>query len=192
MGPALALPGAGATPWLAFAGRRAGRPARARVPSGERGRWEEGLVRLETEAAATHLAAREAMRALLTLLLVDLARLLAPARAQASVGSALVQEVFHIIERRFAEPGLSLSTIAGAVGRSPSHVTAVVRAETGMTVLEWLTERRMAEARRRLQESDEDVAIVGERVGFLDAAYFARRFAASHGLSPRAYRKAAV
>ncbi len=134
------------------------------------------------------MGAREAIRALLALLLVDFARLLSSARAPRAA-SALVKEVMETIERRFAEPRLSLAGIARAVGRSPSHVTAAVRAETGMTVLEWLTERRMAEARRRLDETDEDIAIVGERVGFLDPAYFARRFRSAHGVSPRGYRK---
>jgi AraC-like DNA-binding protein len=58
-----------------------------------------------------------------------------------------------------------------------------------MTVLQWLTERRMAEARRRLHETDEDVAIVADRVGYRDAAYFARLFRRVHGVSPRSYRR---
>ena len=98
--------------------------------------------------------------------------------------------MFTVIDRNFAEPGVSLSAVARAVGRSPSHVTALVRRETGMTVLEWLTERRMAEARRRLRDTDEDVAIVAERVGYLDPAYFARLFRREHGVSPRAFRRA--
>ena len=73
-------------------------------------------------------------------MLLDVARLVAPARARSRVGSALVHEVFAVIERRYAEPAVSLAAIARAVGRSTSHVTSVVRVETGMTVLEWLTE----------------------------------------------------
>jgi AraC family transcriptional activator of pobA len=69
-------------------------------------------------------------------------------------------------------------------------VTAVVRAQTGMTVLEWITERRMEEARRRLRETDEDVSIVAERVGYEDPAYFARVFRRTHGMSARDFRNA--
>jgi AraC-like DNA-binding protein len=47
----------------------------------------------------------------------------------------------------------------------------------------------MAEARRRLHETDEDVAIVGERVGYCDPAYFARLFRRIHGTSPRSFRR---
>jgi AraC-like DNA-binding protein len=189
-GPALALPRGDGTAWLAFARRRFHGIARATVPPDDRPAWEDRFARLAREATAAALGAREATRALLFLMLVDLARLVAPDRARPRAGSALVHEVFAVIERRYAEPAVSLSAIARAVGRSASHVTAVVRAETGMTVLEWLTERRMAEARRRLHETDEDVAIVGERAGYLDPAYFARRFRRAHGVSARAYRNA--
>jgi AraC family transcriptional activator of pobA len=174
---------------VAFGGRRFHDPALARVPPAARPGWEERFERLEREAQGGELDAREAIRALLALVLIDFARLLSSAR-RPRAASPLVKEVLQTIEHRHAEPRLSLARIARAVGRSPSHVTAAVRAETGLTVLEWLTERRMAEARRRLDETDEDVAIIGERVGYLDPAYFARRFRAAHGVSPRGYRKA--
>jgi AraC-like DNA-binding protein len=195
-GGSLALPHAGGTPWLVFSGRR--QAGHAEVPASERGAWEQRFERLASEVDHRRLGWREAIRASLHLLLIDIARLLDPPfdppfdpphRARAAAGSALLREVLAAIERRYAEPGLSLSGIARAVGRSASHVTAVVRAETGMTVLQWLTERRMADARRRLHETDEDVAIVGERVGYRDPAYFARLFRRVHGASPRSFRR---
>jgi len=189
-GPSLVLPRADGTPWLAFAGRRFDKPAHAEVPADERSTWEARFQRMQRETADALLGSREVVRALLQVMLIDLARLLAPElSSRASGTSALRAEVFAVIDRRYGEAGLSLAAIARAVGRSPSHVTAVVRAETGMTVLEWLTERRMAEARRRLQETDEDVAIVSERAGYRDPAYFARLFRRAHSLSPRAYRR---
>jgi AraC family transcriptional regulator, transcriptional activator of pobA len=60
-----------------------------------------------------------------------------------------------------------------------------------MTVLEWVTQRRMAEVRGRLRETDEDVGIVAERVGYLDPVYFARLFRREHGVSARAFRRQA-
>ena len=69
------------------------------------------------------------------------------------------------IEARFSEK-ISLVDIARAVGRSPSHLTTVVREQTGMTVQQWIIERRMSEARQRLLlGNDENVEIVAERVG---------------------------
>jgi len=177
-------------PWLAFARHGFGH-AHAVVPTDDRATWERHFVRLEREVRDAAVGSHEAIRALMHLLLIDFSRLLAHAPAKGRSNKApLVSEVFGVIERRFAEPGLSLTAIARAVGRSRSHVGHVLRSETGMTVLQWLTERRMAEARRRLQETDEDVAVIGERVGYLDPTYFARRFQHAHGMSARAYRRA--
>ena len=190
VGPSLIRAHTDGAPWLAFAGRRFCH-ANAVVSESARGDWERRLLRLEHEVRSPAIGSHEAIVALMHLLLIDFARLLVPSPfAEPSNNAPLVTEVLAVIERRYVEPGLSLAAIASAVGRSRSHVGYVIRAETGMTVLQWLTDRRMAEARRRLQETDEDVAIIGERVGYRDPTYFARRFQHAHGMSARAYRRA--
>ncbi len=190
-GRALVLPRAYGVPWLAFAGVRLDKPARAEVPSRDRPAWIQRFQRLEREARGDEFGAREATRALMHILIIDLARLLVPTgRLPEATAAPLVAEVLAVIDERYATPALSLAAIARAVGRSSSHVTAVVRAGTGMTVLEWLTERRMADVRRRLLETDEDIGIVAERAGLLHPAYFARLFRRIHGMSPRSYRRA--
>jgi AraC family transcriptional activator of pobA len=172
---------------LAVPGARLGAPAFAIVPAEERAAWSDRLTRLVAESRGAKLGSLEATRALLQLLLIDLARLLSP-NEKPRPAAPLVKELLALIDRRFAEPRLSLAQVARAAGRSPSHVSALVREETGMTVLEWITERRMEEARKRLRETDEDVSIVAERVGYLDPAYFARVFRRVHGLSARDFR----
>lgn len=175
-------------PWLGFAVRPWGTPLFARIPPADRPGWDARLARLARELDERRMGSREAARALLHVALIDLLRLLAPDARPIRV-PALVAEVFAVIERRYAEP-ISLAAVARAVGRSGSHVTAAVRRETGMTVLEWITERRLAEARRRLSATDEDVAVVAERVGYDDSSYFTRLFRRAHGLTPRAFRAA--
>jgi AraC family transcriptional activator of pobA len=176
---------------LVLPGKRAGAAAFAVVPQAARASWTARLEKLVIEAESARLGSLEAARSLLQLILIDLARLLSPQTQQAAAGGApLSREVLTLINRRYGEPGLSLSQVARAVGRSPGHVTAVLREQTGMTVLEWITERRMEEARRRLRETDEDVSIVAERVGYEDPAYFARVFRRIHGMPARAFRNA--
>jgi AraC-like DNA-binding protein len=65
-----------------------------------------------------------------------------------------------------------------------------VRRRTGRTVGQWITERRMAEARRLLDGTDLTVAAVGARVGFRDPGYFVRTFRRAHGTAPQAWRRA--
>lgn len=102
----------------------------------------------------------------------------------------LLAEVFAVIERRYAEP-LSLRDVALAVNLSPGHVTTTVRRRTARTVQDWITERRMAQARRLLVETDLTIAAVGRRAGYPDPGYFARSFRRVHGVSPRGYRRPA-
>ena len=74
------------------------------------------------------------------------------------------------------------------MGRSRSHLTALVRRETGRTVLEWITERRLAEARRLLLDTDLSVERVALASGFSDAAYFTRRWRVAMRTTPHAWR----
>ena len=79
--------------------------------------------------------------------------------------------------------------VARAVGRSGAHVASVVRQETGRTVGEWIREVRMAEARRRLRGTDEQVEVLAQRVGYADVTHFIRVFRRVHGVTPAAWRK---
>lgn len=100
-------------------------------------------------------------------------------------------EVFAVIEARYPRP-LSLREVAAAVNISPGHLTSTVRRRTGRTVLDWIVERRMVQARRLLAGTDLPVADVGRRVGYPDPGYFARVFARAHGVSPARWRAAGV
>ena len=101
----------------------------------------------------------------------------------------LLAEVFGFIEDRYHER-VSLRDVARAVSLSRGHLTTVVRRKTGRTVQEWIAERRMAEARRLLVETDLAVEEVGRRVGYGDPGYFVRSFRRAHGATPLGWRRA--
>jgi len=61
---------------------------------------------------------------------------------------------------------------------------------TGRTVQEWIGERRIAEARRLLVETDLAVEEVGRRVGYRDPGYFVRPFRRAQGTTPLGWRRA--
>ena len=131
---------------------------------------------------------RQAVLAHLTLLLIELARLARDVVADLRrSGEPLLADVFAVIDERHGEP-LSLRDVAGEVGMTPGHLTTVVRRRTGRTVQDWIIERRMAEARSLLAETDLSVAEVARRVGVTDAGYFSRLFSRTHGASPRTWR----
>ena len=175
---------------LPFLHRIPGGLLRLRVPPERRPQWTATITAIETELAGREDGYRQAALAHLTLLLVDVSRLATDVVGDLRRSNEpLLAEVFDVIERRFAGP-LSLRDVADSVGLTPGHLTTVVRQRTGRTVVDWITERRMTEARRLLGGTDLPVAEVARRVGLADAGYFARVFRAGNGTSPRAWRQA--
>jgi AraC family transcriptional regulator, transcriptional activator of pobA len=173
-----------------FVGHRAGGTQRLHVPEPDRPAWGRRFADLDRELSERRDGYAEAALATLTLLLVDLGRLAADVPGHLRLrDEPLLAAVFDVIERRFAEP-ISLRNVADAVGLTPGHLTTVVGRRTGRTVQQWITERRMREARRLLGETDLTVAAVAARVGYRDAGYLIRRFRAAHGVAPQEWRRA--
>ena len=163
-----------------------------RLPMSEEraARWRAMIAALESEAAAGTVGAEAAAAAHLMLLLVDLARLAEPHLAARGPDDPLVRAAGAVIEARYAQ-AISLSDVAAALAVSPGHLATAVRRGTGRTVVEWITDRRMAAARRALTETRAPIARIARDVGYPDPAYFARVFRRRHGVSARAWRVAA-
>lgn len=165
---------------------------RLQVPPARRAVWSDRLAALQRELDGRDDGYREAVLALLTLLLVEVSRLSTDVGGDLRLrDEPLLAQVFDVIEARFRD-GISLGAVAQAVGLTPGHLTTVVRERTGRTVGAWLTERRMAEARRLLVQTDRSVAQIGADVGYGDPGYFVRMFRRAHGTTPLRWRRAAT
>lgn len=173
-----------------FIGGAAGGAQRLKVPPGERASWSGRFAALDAEISRRRDGYREAAISHLTLLLVELSRLATDIVGDLQLtDEPLLAEVFGFIEEHYSER-ISLKDVARAVGLTPGHLTTVVRRKTGRTVLEWISERRMADARRLLVETDLAVEEVGRRVGYSTPAYFVKHFRRSHGTTPLSWRRA--
>ncbi|HZC08659.1 MAG TPA: AraC family transcriptional regulator [Mycobacterium sp.] len=187
----------GRSPWPAwrahpllfpFLHGHSGGVLRLQVPADRRPAWDNTIQSIEAELTARREGHRQAALAHLTLLLIELARLAGDVVGDLRrSGEPVLAEAFAVIDRRHTEP-LSLRDVAREVGMTPGHLTTIVRRRTGRTVQEWIIERRMAEARSLLAETDLAVAEVARRVGVTDPGYFSRLFTRTHGISPREWR----
>ncbi|MBA3892411.1 MAG: helix-turn-helix transcriptional regulator [Gemmatimonadales bacterium] len=163
---------------------------RCAVALEERLRWLARLANLERELRSQAVGSNAAAHALLELLLIDVVRAIRPLLGSVSLQSCpVLVSVFRFIDRRFRFP-IGLADVAKAVARSPSYLTELVRRETGRTVLQWIIERRMAEARRLLLGSDIRVKAIGQAIGYGDAGHFIRLFSRLHNLPPQQWRLA--
>ncbi len=176
-------------PLLAPFVRSGGGIQRIPVPEPERQRLVGHYRELDRELRDRRDGFAEAALARLTLLLVDVRRLATDIPGGLRLrDEPLLADTFDVIEARFAEP-ISLRDVAAAVAVTPAHLTTVVRRKSGRTVQQWITERRMIEARRLLAETNLTVAAIAGRLGFTDPGYFGRVFRRDHAVSPQAWRQ---
>jgi transcriptional regulator GlxA family with amidase domain len=93
------------------------------------------------------------------------------------------------MEQRLHEP-LTVNDMARHAGYAPRSFARKFRAETGTTPLQWLIERRVAEAQRLLEGTALGVEEVATRCGFGGAVALRQHFGRVVGTSPTAYRRA--
>ena len=165
---------------------------RLHVPPARQPVWTATIAAIDTELTGRAEGYRQAALAHLTLLLVDVARLATDVVGDLRRSNeTLLAEVFDVIERRFAQP-LSLRDVATSIGVTPGYLTTLVRRRTGRTVVDWIIERRMVQARQLLTETDLPVSEIARRVGLPDPGYFARVFRQSNAVTPREWRRNAA
>ena len=165
---------------------------RLHVPPERQPVWAATITAIETELADRAEGYRQAVLAHLTLLLVDVARLATDVVGDLRRNNeTLLAEVFDVIQQQFAT-SLSLREVAASVGVTPGYLTTFVRQRTGRTVVDWITEQRLVQARRLLTDTDLPVGEIARRVGLPDPGYFARVFRRGNGVTPREWRRNAV
>lgn len=99
-----------------------------------------------------------------------------------------LRRLFEHIEANFASR-ISLPEAAAIAGLSKPQFHAVFKRATGTSLVAYLTQVRLAQALRRLRESDDSIAEIASQVGFADQSYFDRRFRQHFGRSPLQFRK---
>ncbi|MGH3968969.1 MAG: AraC family transcriptional regulator [Mycobacterium sp.] len=162
---------------------------RLTVPVEARLDWTQRILALDRELSQRADGYRQAVTAQLTLLLVDLSRLATDVAGDLQLrNEPILSSVFETIEHSYTTP-LSLRDVAAALSLTPGYLTTMVRRKTGRTVQEWITERRMAEARRLLVQSDLTVAEIANCTGYAEPAYFIRTFRRAHGTTPLKWRQ---
>ena len=86
---------------------------------------------------------------------------------------------------------ISMKDICTALGRTKSAICPVFKEKYGITVMDYMTDLRLEEAKRMLIETDMTVSEISDVVGFSDTSYFSKVFAKKCNLSPTQYRKKA-
>jgi AraC-like DNA-binding protein len=97
------------------------------------------------------------------------------------------ETVMRWIEEHYREE-ISLETLAEETHLSKFYVSRIFREETGSSITDYLTARRIKQACRLLQTTDLSVEQIGIRVGYPNASYFIQLFKKVVGVTPLKYR----
>jgi AraC family transcriptional regulator len=111
----------------------------------------------------------------------------APERSEGLSGRRLKQ-VLSYIEEQIAED-LSLEQIATVAGVSASHVKTLFRRSTGVSVHQYVIQRRVERAKELLLQDELSMADIAQTVGFSHQSHMARHMRRVHGAAPGAMRR---
>jgi AraC-like DNA-binding protein len=155
---------------------------------------ERLLDQLALENADRRFGSVEMIRGLMLQLIALVCRkfeadLLRFSASQAQLGSrrASLQRTVRYIREHLAGE-ITLADAAAAAFLSPNYLAHLLKKETGRTFTELVTERRLEFAQELLTHSSQRIASIAHASGFVDEAYFSRRFRQRFGQTPRAFR----
>ncbi len=100
----------------------------------------------------------------------------------------LVRKYSVLVEQDFRSPN-SVSHYAKILGVTPTHLTRACKETCGRTASEFLSNRKVAEARRLLADTKTPVKDIAQDLGFTSPAYFTRAFSTKTGMSPLVFRR---
>ena len=110
-------------------------------------------------------------------------------RALAIDRHASVREAIRYVESHFREP-IGVKEIARHVHLTPAYLSRLFRKAMGMTFVEYLASRRIAEAKELLRTTSMSMSHIAFEVGYSHQSYFGRKFKQLAGQPPLLYRKA--
>ncbi|PYI55714.1 helix-turn-helix domain-containing protein [Paenibacillus flagellatus] len=102
-----------------------------------------------------------------------------------------VSKAIAYMETHFST-NMSISDIAEHVGVSGGHLSRTFKAETGKSMLEYLTEFRMTKSKELLARRNDSLHEISQALGYNDVQSFIRFFKKYEGVTPGEYRKSIV
>jgi two-component system, response regulator YesN len=103
----------------------------------------------------------------------------------------VIESVKRYIDEKFSEQ-IDLNCIADMTRLNARYFCRIFKEETGTTYFEYLTSRRLAAARRLLEQTDKPVHEIAAETGFINKKNIARAFRKYLGMTPSEYRTSTV
>ena len=103
--------------------------------------------------------------------------------ASKQVSDAIGYIYVHIMDR------ITVNDLARAIFVSPTHLSRIFKQETGISVSEYIRQRKIDMAKNYLRFTDYDLADVSAMLSYSSQSHFIQHFRSQVGMTPKAYRK---
>jgi AraC family transcriptional regulator, arabinose operon regulatory protein len=101
-------------------------------------------------------------------------------------------DIETLIRQKWNKPGLSVNYIVGELNLHRTTVSEKFKKRTGMTIIEYLNNIRLTEAKRHLQNTTLQINEISRLCGYTDPLYFSRIFKKNEKTSPKKFRSERV
>ncbi len=89
------------------------------------------------------------------------------------------------IEEHYTDPDLSIVDISKALLINQTYLRKMFKSEMNLTLSEYITKYRMGIAMRLIQETEDKLTVIAEKVGYSDVSYFSKCFKKFYGITPK-------
>jgi two-component system response regulator YesN len=113
---------------------------------------------------------------------------LIPLKGKDEIANRYVQNAITYIEEHFSDVDFSIGSLADSMGVSEGHISRLFKAETDLSIGNYLTKYRIKRAMDYLKDVQVKVYEVAEKVGYQDIAYFSNTFKKLVGKTPSEYQ----
>ena len=99
------------------------------------------------------------------------------------VAQAIDYIYVHIMDR------ITVNKLAEAINISPTHLSRIFKQETGISVSEYIRQRKIDMAKNLLRFSGYDYVEIAVMLSYSSQSHFIQHFRSQTGMTPKAYRK---
>lgn len=101
---------------------------------------------------------------------------------------ALKQKMLKYLETKFTK-NISLESLSTHLDLSTQYVSKIFKSEFNENFIDYLTRKRIEEAKTHLEQSNNSIATISNLVGYSDQNYFCKLFKKYTGSTPKDYKK---
>lgn len=103
----------------------------------------------------------------------------------------IYSQAVAILTRQLNDPPNAVD-LARRVGTNQQRLTRVFREQVGMSAYEYLQQLRLERGRSLLHDTDLQVQLIADQIGYRNAGDFTRAFRRRFGVAPREYRRGRI